>query len=103
MTRNIERLEARGLVERVRGSQQDKREAMVRITEKGRWMRRQLDELLLQRAESLWQAMPSNARRNAVQALHVLNEAFEKAGCCPLNQPVESISAGKKYSRNKLP
>jgi DNA-binding MarR family transcriptional regulator len=95
MTRNIERLEARGLVERVRGSQQDKREAVVRITQEGRRMRQQLDCLMLARAESLWQAMPADMRCNAVEALRVLNDAFAQAGCCPLNQPVAGISNGK--------
>ena len=100
MTRNIERLEARGLVERVRGSQPDKREAMVRITDEGRCLRQQLDQLMLQRAESLWQAMPAGTRRNCVQALHELNDAFAKASCCPLNQPIVSISACKTNSRS---
>jgi hypothetical protein len=47
------------MVERVRGSQSDKREATVRITAKGRCLRQQLDRLMLARAESLWQAMPA--------------------------------------------
>jgi hypothetical protein len=55
---------------------------------------------MLDRAASLWQAMPASTRRNAVQALHVLNDAFAKAGCCPLNQPVVNISAGKTNPRN---
>jgi DNA-binding MarR family transcriptional regulator len=93
MTRNIQRLEARGLVERVRGSQPDKREAMVRITGAGRCLRQQLDQLMLARAESLWHAMPASTRRTTVQALRVLNDAFATAGCCPLNQPVPDLSA----------
>src|ERR1700742_467193 len=36
MTRVLEKLEARGLVERVRGEQTDGRAAMVRITDAGR-------------------------------------------------------------------
>ena len=95
MTRNIERLEGRGLVERVRGSQSDKREAIVRITAKGRCLRQQLDRLMLERAESLWQAMPANKRQSAVQALRVLNDAFANAGCCPLNQPMAQLTAGE--------
>jgi DNA-binding MarR family transcriptional regulator len=95
MTRNIERLEGRGLVERVRGAQSDKREATVRITAKGRCLRQQLDRLMLARAESLWLAMPASKRRSAVQALRVLNDAFAKAGCCPLNQPVAQVTAPK--------
>jgi len=103
MTRIIERLEARGLVVRVRGTQQDRREAMVRITDEGRCLRQQIDQLMLQRAESLWQAMAAKTRRNAVQALHELNDAFAKAGCCPLNQPVARLSVAKRNSRNDEP
>ena len=96
MTRNIERLETRGLVERVRGSQRDGREAKVCITAQGRRMRRQLDRLMLKRAESLWQAIPHGARHGALQALQVLNDTFAKSGCCPLNEPVANIAKGQK-------
>ena len=42
MTRVLERLEARGLVERVRGAQSDGRAATVRITAAGRRTRKSL-------------------------------------------------------------
>src|SRR5258707_4889947 len=49
MTRVLEKLEARKLVERVRGTQSDGRAATVKITAAGRRVREQRDELMLER------------------------------------------------------
>lgn len=95
MTRNLERLEAAGLVERVRGRGADGREAMVRVTEKGRVMRAALDRLMLDRAASLAQSIPAEMREQVLASLGLLNEAFSQAGCCPLNEPLVEIRGRK--------
>ncbi|MGZ4827725.1 MAG: MarR family transcriptional regulator, partial [Terriglobales bacterium] len=46
LTRNLEKLEKLGMVERVRGGQQDGRAAMVKITSAGRKARRRIDQLM---------------------------------------------------------
>src|ERR1700746_2053908 len=53
MTRVLEKLESRGLVERVRGAQTDGRAAMVRITADGRRTRKQLDWLMRRRTHQI--------------------------------------------------
>ena len=63
MTRVLEKLEARGLVERVRGAQTDGRAAMVRITAEGRKTRKQIDELMRQRAEQILRTIPEKQRK----------------------------------------
>ena len=82
MTRVLEKLEARGLVERVRGAQEDGRAAVVRITAAGRRTRRQLDGLMRQRTQ----------RPEVLKALQTLNDAIESAGCCALNAPIAKLA-----------
>ena len=53
MTRVIEKLEKQGMVERVRGQQDDVRAAMVRITAAGRKARRRIDQLMRDRARAV--------------------------------------------------
>lgn len=91
MTRNLERLEAAGLVERVRGQGADAREAMVRITDEGRKVRAALDQAMLERASSLAQSIPAGMREQVLESLKLLNEAFAQAGCCALNEPLVQI------------
>lgn len=91
MTRNLERLEAAGLVERVRGQGADAREAMVRITDEGRKVRAALDQAMLERATALAQSIPAPMREQVLESLRLLNEAFAQAGCCALNEPLVQI------------
>lgn len=92
MTRVLEKLETRGLVERVRGAQTDGRAAMVRITAEGRRTRKQLDGLMVERTQQILQSIPAKQRPQILNALNVLNNAIESAGCCALNAPVARLS-----------
>jgi DNA-binding MarR family transcriptional regulator len=65
MTRVLEKLEGRGLVERVRGEQADGRAAMVRITPEGRRTRQQLDGLMRQRTHQIIDSIPENQRKTS--------------------------------------
>jgi DNA-binding MarR family transcriptional regulator len=91
MTRVLEKLEARGLVERVRGTQVDGRAAMVRITPAGRRTRKQLDQLMRDRTNQIIDSIPAKQRSEVLKALQLLNGAIESAGCCALNAPVEKL------------
>lgn len=91
MTRNLERLEAAGLVERVRGAGADARESVVRITARGRKLRLELDGLMRERAEALAEKIPAPMRARVLESLQLLNHAFEQAGCCALNEGLAQI------------
>ena len=91
MTRVLEKLEQRGLVERVRGAQADGRAAMVRITAEGRKTRKLIDELMRQRSEQIVGTIPERERNSVLKALQLLNGAIESSGCCPLNTPVSGL------------
>lgn len=91
MTRVLEKLEARGLVERIRGAQADGRAAMVRITAAGRRTRKQLDQLMRDRTNQIIDSIPAKQRAEVLKALQLLNGAIESAGCCALNAPVEKL------------
>jgi DNA-binding MarR family transcriptional regulator len=91
MTRVLEKLEARGLVERVRGTQSDGRAAIVRVTLAGRRTRKQLDALMRERTSRIMQSLPAKRRSQILEALHFLNDAIESAGCCALNAPVAKL------------
>ena len=92
MTRVLEKLEQRGLVERVRGTQQDGRAAAVRITAAGRRTRKQLDALMRDRTNQIIASIPAKQQAQILNALKTLNDAIEKAGCCGLNTPVASLT-----------
>ena len=92
MTRVLEKLEARGLVERIRGAHEDGRAAMVRITAEGRRTRKQLDALMIDRTNQIITSIPTNQRTQILKALTILNNAIESAGCCALNAPVERLA-----------
>lgn len=92
MTRVLEKLEARKLVERVRGAHEDGRAAMVRITAEGRRTRKQLDSLMVERTNTIISAIPEKQRPQILKALTILNNAIESAGCCALNAPVERLT-----------
>ncbi len=91
MTRVLEKLERRGLVERVRGAQTDGRAALVRITAAGKRTRRQLDELMRARTAEIVKSLPAAKRTSVLDALRLLNDAMETGGCCSLNTPVTDL------------
>lgn len=92
MTRVLEKLEARGLVERVRGKQTDGRAAMVRITPAGRRTRKQLDGLMRQRTHQIIDSIPEKQQSQVLKSLQTLNDAIESAGCCALNAPIAELT-----------
>ncbi len=96
MTRVLEKLEARGLVERVRGAHHDGRAAMVRITPAGRSTRELLDELMRSRTQTIIDAIPNQQRTEVLTALELLNSAIERAGCCALNAPAATLTQIKE-------
>ena len=96
MTRVLEKLEARGLVERVRGTHEDGRAAMVRVTAAGRRTRKLLDELMRSRTQTIMSAIPQKQRASVLNALALLNNAIERAGCCALNAPVTELVTTKE-------
>ncbi len=91
MTRVLEKLEARGLVERVRGAQADGRASSVRITAAGRKTRELLDNLMRERTEQIIRSLPRARRASILSSLKALNDAIETAGCCALNAPVSRL------------
>ena len=96
MTRVLEKLEARGLVERVRGTHSDGRAAMVRITAAGRRTRKLLDQLMRGRTQQIMDSIPPEQHQHVLNALELLNNAIETAGCCALNAPVAKLIAIKE-------
>ena len=82
MTRIVEKLERRGLVQRVRGAQADGRAAKVEITAAGRRVRARIDEMMCDRSAAIMSAIPAAQRAQVLAALRVFNSALEKAGCC---------------------
>lgn len=88
MSRIVDKLEERGLVERVWGNASDGRAASVAITIAGRATRRQLDRLMLERSAKLVSAVPAARRGAVLEALQILNNALESSSCCGLNEPV---------------
>jgi DNA-binding MarR family transcriptional regulator len=92
MTRVLEKLENRGLVERVRGAHQDGRAAAVRITAAGRRTRKQLDQLMRDRTNQIMASIPAREQDHILKALITLNNAIEAAGCCGLNTPVSRLT-----------
>jgi len=91
MTRVLEKLEARKLVERVRGAHKDGRAASVKITAAGRKVRQELDELMRERTRTIVQAIPAIRRKEVLSALQLLNDVIASAGCCALNEPVGEL------------
>lgn len=103
MTRVLEKLEARGLVERVRGAQIDGRAAMVRVTAGGRRTRELLDRLMQQRTEQIIHSVPRKDRNDVLRALHILNDAMEASGCCALNAPVAQLAEDPAHVNGNPP
>ncbi len=82
MTRVLEKLEARQLVKRVRGAARDGRAATVAITLRGRHVRGEIDQLMLERTRTILSAFPSGVQPQLLAAIRLLNQALEPGGCC---------------------
>src|SRR5882724_4111007 len=106
MTRVLEKLEARNLVERVRGTHADGRAATVKITAAGRQIRQQLDEMMRETTRTTVATIPPKQRARVLGSLKLLNDVIASSGCCGLNEPVESsqliseIGFGKSMFQN---
>ncbi len=87
MTRVVEKLEAQGLVERVRGVGDDGRAAMVKITGAGREVRKRIDVLMQERTSAIVNAIPEEKRVVVLWAVKLLTEAMNSEGCCGFNCP----------------
>jgi MarR family transcriptional regulator, organic hydroperoxide resistance regulator len=87
MTRVLEKLEARNLVQRVRGADNDGRAAVVAITPRGREIRKTIDELMRQRTKSIVAAIPASVRPQLLAGIRMLNCALERGGCCEPTEP----------------
>ncbi len=87
MTRALERLEAEGLVKRVRGAEGDGRAATVEVTPKGRSVRRRIDQLMLDRTQAIIEAIPPESRDQVLSAIRLLNQSLENGPCCQFNAP----------------
>lgn len=90
MTRNLDKLERRNLVRRVRGAGEDGRAAMVEITPEGRRVRARIDEMVCDRSRAIMNAIPERQRAQVLAAIRLFNDALEKAGCCGPNYCCES-------------
>lgn len=99
MTRVVEKLEIRGLVQRVRGTQQDGRAAMVRITPHGRKARQRVDELIREQTESVVNSIPAEQREAALLGLQALVRAC--AACCGGSAQANFIQIEREKTKEK--
>ena len=84
MTRVLDKLEAQGLIQRVRGAGEDGRAAMVAITERGRSVRGRIDQLMLDRTRTIVKGIPAGFRPRLLAGIRMLNQALGPEGCCDL-------------------
>ncbi len=99
MTRVLEKLEARKLLERVRGTHADGRAATVKITGAGRQVRQQLDKLMRERTRTIVATIPAKQRAQVLASLKLLNDVIAASGCCGLNTPVELVTITESHNR----
>lgn len=99
MTRVLQRLEARGLVERVRGAHADGRAAEVRISAEGRRTRTMLDDLMRKRTSQIINSVSARQRTPVLKAMETLNAAMEGADFCGLNAPVRKLARAGRLRR----
>ena len=84
MTRVLEKLEAKQLVKRVRGTGHDGRAASVAITHHGSHVRGKIDQLMLERTRTILSAFPSGLQPQLLAAIRLLNQALAPDGCCQI-------------------
>ncbi len=98
MTRALERLEAEGMVQRVRGATGDGRAATVAVTAKGRRTRARIDQLMLDRTRAIMDAIPAKSRPHVLEAVRILNQSLENGPCGTFNSPA-SCGTGKEKTK----
>ncbi len=98
MTRALERLEAEGLVRRIRGAGEDGRAATVEITAKGRGIRRRIDRLMHERTQAIIDAIPPHSRDQVLAAIRILNQSLEIGPCCQFNAPARRSTKEKDHA-----
>lgn len=69
---------------------------MVRITAAGRRTRKLVDELMRKRTQTIMDAIPQKEPAGVLNALELLNNAIESAGCCALNALVATRTNNKQ-------
>jgi len=84
LTRNLQRLEERGLVERI-DDPQDARASLARLTRGGRKAARDVEQREIRFAETILQQLPTGLRPDALATLKELLQATRRAteACCP--------------------
>jgi DNA-binding MarR family transcriptional regulator len=84
LTRNVDRLEAAGLVERVADAD-DGRAVTVQLTADGRRAAAQVEQQELAFAQAVLERLPAAQRKAALPALEALLQAVREASeaCCP--------------------
>lgn len=84
LSRNVERLEAAGLVRR-EADREDARSARVRLTPKGRAAGQELDRQEVAFAHQVLERLPPERRESVASAFHELLVAVREAteACCP--------------------
>ena len=97
MTRVLEKLEARKLVERVRGAQADGRAATVKITAAGRKVREQLDELMRERTRTIVATITVPNAKRARIAPPARRPAARRT-CCRPGRSAASIKGRRRVS-----
>lgn len=106
MTRNLDKLERRALIRRVRGAHDDGRAAIVEITPAGRGVRARIDDMMSDRTAAIIRAIPVAQRTQVLSAIQLFNNALEQAGCCGPNFCCEgpelvSIAGAQPAARRK--
>lgn len=82
LTRALEKLEAHGLLKRMRGTGSDGRAAMVAITERGRRVRGRIDQLMRERTRTILRVIPAGFRPQLLAGIRMLSQALAPNGCC---------------------
>jgi DNA-binding MarR family transcriptional regulator len=103
LTRGLEKLEAQGLVERIRGKGKDGRAAMVSITSAGRDVRRRIDQLMLERTQRIVSAIPAGWRPQLLAALRMLNQSMGPEGCCEFKGEWPEVAVSCKVTDRTKP
>ncbi|MBZ5704234.1 MAG: MarR family transcriptional regulator [Acidobacteriia bacterium] len=103
MTRVLDKLEAQGLIQRVRGAGEDGRAAMVAITERGRAIRGRIDQLMLDRTRAILKGIPAGFRPQLLAGIRMLNQALGPGGCCDFSGEWPDVGVSCRVTPNDQP
>jgi DNA-binding MarR family transcriptional regulator len=98
MTRVLDKLEAQGLIQRVRGAGEDGRAAMVVITERGRSVRGRIDQLMLDRTRAILHGIPAGFRPRLLAGIRMLTQALGPEGCCDLPGELRKVAVSRRVA-----